>query len=94
MGKHTQEPWIAKQLLNHNEWVVLWFAKNGQHMRRLDCDGKFSEEDAKLIAATHDLLRLANRVALLNADAGEIGPGMLAQLVNDAKATIAKVGGE
>lgn len=31
------------------------------------------------------LLRLAERVARLNRDAGEIGPGMLASLVDDAR---------
>lgn len=32
-----------------------------------------------------EMARFIERIARLNADAGEIGPGMLAQLVEDAK---------
>lgn len=49
--------------------------------------------NARLIAVSPDLLALANRVASLNPDVGEIGPGMLAQLVGDARRIVAKAKG-
>ena len=38
------------------------------------------------------LVALARRVARLNPDAGEIGPGMLASLVEDARQALASAG--
>ena len=46
--------------------------------------------DARLIAAAPELLNLAERVARLNRDAGRIGAGMLAHLIDEARAAIAK----
>lgn len=57
---HTPAPWIAKQLINHTtqagNWVILYSAKSGQHMCRLDHAGEFSEDNARLIATAPDLL--------------------------------------
>ena len=52
-----------------------------------------AERDARLRVANFapELLALAQRVAALNRDAGEIGAGMLASLVDDARAVIAKI---
>ena len=53
------------------------------------------QPSARLIATSPDLFALANRVANLNEHAGEIGAGMLASLVEDARNAIAKAtGGE
>ena len=41
-----------------------------------------------------DLLALAERVAMLNPDAGEIGAGMLATIVSEARAALAKAKGD
>lgn len=58
MSKQTPGPWIAKRLASYNDpgWVISWPDKCGQHMRRLDYRGNFSEADAHLIAAAPDLL--------------------------------------
>lgn len=52
------------------------------------CD--VSDEHARMIAAVPELLDLCYKVASLNRDAGEIGAGMLAQIVDQAHAAIAK----
>lgn len=55
---HTPHPWRAKQLggYAHPGWVILWSDKGGTHMRRLDYQGNFTEQDARLIAAAPELL--------------------------------------
>ena len=74
--------WIAKKLYNSDRWVILWPDKGGAHMRRVDHAGMFAEADALRII---ELQALAERVARLNRDAGEIGAGMLASLVDEAR---------
>lgn len=54
----TPGPWRVKQLGNYSQpgWVILWPDKGGTHMRRLDYQGSFREQDARLLAAAPDLL--------------------------------------
>lgn len=48
----------------------------------IDCE---TEANARLIAKAPELHALALRIARLNRDAGEIGAGMLASLVDEAR---------
>jgi hypothetical protein len=79
---------------------------DGWHIADCDMGPSFTEEgqadipyaekqaNARLFAAAPELLNLAERVARLNRDAGEIGAGMLAYLIDEARAAIAKATGE
>ena len=54
------------------------------------CDCSETEQLARAMVAGPELLALAERVARLNRDAGEIGAGMLASLVDEARFLVAK----
>lgn len=60
MNKHTPGPWKVYRRADYTTpgWVVLWpdASKPGTHYRRLDSNGGFIEQDARLIAAAPDLL--------------------------------------
>lgn len=62
---YTPGPWKAKQLSTYSDpgHVIVWPDKNGQHMRRLDFQGNFTESDARLIAAAPELLEALKRIA-------------------------------
>ena len=76
--KHTPGPWhVANgiQIRSARDQIAkVWMMRNGEGI-----------ENARLIAKAPDLLKLAQRIAALNRDAGEIGAGMLASLVDDAR---------
>ena len=59
-----------------------------------NADEKTSISNAMLIAASPDLYDVAEMVSRLNPDAGEIGAGMLAKIVDRARKAIAKADGE
>lgn len=54
--KHTPGPWDSKIAFDQSGWVVRWSDKRGEHMRRLDDNGRFTEADARLIAAAPEML--------------------------------------
>lgn len=60
-----------------------------KHMNRRNAAARRNASIDKRIAP---LVTLAHRVAMLNPDAGEIGPGMLASLVEDARQALASAG--
>lgn len=89
---HTPGPW--EHAISGTAWSITADA-DPVYIAVVEMPGRMSkyamcEANARLIATSPELLELANRVASLNPDAGEIGPGMLAQLVSDARRIVAK----
>lgn len=56
-------------------------------------NSKREEANARLIAAAPELLRVAELAATLNTQTNHIGSGMLAELVERARAAIAEATG-
>ncbi len=92
--QHSKAPWI----------VILGDAKQSSEIWSADrkviiadvCSHVFKTgnfADAHLIGAAPQLLALAERVARLNAASPTIGAGMLASLVDEAQAALARASG-
>lgn len=85
--KHTPGPWRvcrANPSPTTGEWLIAGidpgYLAEVRDLGRGQC-----EADARLIAKAPELHALALRIARLNRDAGEIGAGMLASLVDEAR---------
>ena len=59
----------------------------------MDVTTENEPEDAKLVSAEPDLLAVCCKVANLNPEAGEIGEGMLRQIVSAAQEAVSKATG-
>ena len=86
-GKHTPGPWTQGRSNTGRTCVWVGGSREPEHglgpcSEWIDCE---TEANARLIAKAPELHTLALRIARLNRDAGEIGAGMLAALVDEAR---------
>lgn len=89
--KHTPGPWIAQpdpDSIYKDDWCI------GVDGMPVDYVATCSERDARPISAVPELLRVAELAVKLNPQINYIGSGMIAELVERAKAAIAKATGE
>lgn len=85
--KHTPGPWRvcrANPSPTTGEWLIAGIGP-GYLAEVRDLGRGQCEANARLIAKAPELHALALRIARLNRDAGEIGAGMLASLVDEAR---------
>ena len=82
--KHTPGPWATDDIQKGDK-IRYVFSDDGWTVCRIPLDCRESEANARLIAKAPELHALALRIARLNRDAGEIGAGMLASLVDEAR---------
>ena len=85
--KHTQGPWevyLNRVVADWDNDGMTVIAESPRFWNRKAMRQQ-GEANVRLIAKAPELHALAMRIARLNRDAGEIGAGMLASLVDEAR---------
>ena len=88
--KHTPGPWMESSFEVWSPLNGKRFGKVVANLRRAEAPDDEARANARLIAAAPELLRVAELAATLNTQTNHIGSGMLAELVERARAAIAK----
>lgn len=91
--KHTPGPWEA-EVRTPIGITYVWQGGTENAIAKVYAGViEDAEANARLIAAAPELLRVAELAATLNTQTNHIGSGMLAELVERARAAIAKATG-
>lgn len=92
MNQHTQGPWwIMGREIDRMKVVIAadpFYPDHPDPLYHVSVTGENAEADAAAICCIPLMLKLADRIANLNENAGEIGAGMLNQLITEARTII------
>lgn len=88
---HLKESWLVNPEYGKENVYQLWDADGNYHS---NTDPDTMDKVATLMQAAPDMLHLIKKIAMLNENAGEIGAGMLANLIQSAREIEKKATGE
>lgn len=92
VDKHDQP--IALMQSGTGDYIATPQADISDYGLRVDCYIDIADDHAAMITAIPEMFALAEKVASLNPEAGEIGEGMLRTIINMARESVAKATGQ